>query len=191
MTKTIAKIGLAAVLAASASVAALPTIASAQSRDGVFSCSTPGQKQEGGALLGALIGGLIGSQVNDNERGGGALIGAGVGAAAGSYIGCKAQKSNAYTQDTYVTGGQRLAHWVQPARFERAGGRFVATTRVNLRAAPTTGSAPVGALTRGETFQALAYVKRGEWVLVGRNGVGIGYVHGAYVRPTGYNRTSW
>ncbi len=49
----------------------------------------------------------------------------------------------------------------------------------------TTGSARVGSLRAGEGFQALARVRGSEWILVGQNGVGVGYVHGAYVRPAG------
>ena len=37
----------------------------------------------------------------------------------------------------------------------------------------------------GEGFQALARVRGTDWILVGQNGVGVGYVHGAYVRPAG------
>ncbi|MFN3859655.1 MAG: SH3 domain-containing protein [Caulobacter sp.] len=187
----IAKAGLALTLAATMGVAAAPMTAAAQNRDTPFSCSAPGGKQEGGALIGALLGGLLGSQVAKNEQTAGALVGAGLGAAVGGYAGCKAQTNEAANRGTYVSGGQRLASYVQPARFQRAGGRFVATTAVNLRAGPSTGAGRVGALQRGETFQALAYANGGQWVLVGRNGVGVGYVHGSYVRPTGYSQASY
>lgn len=203
----IAKTGLALTLAATLGVVAAPVAASAQSygrpADTPTTCSAPGGKQEGGALIGALIGGLLGSKVSKNERTAGAVIGAGLGAAAGGYIGCKAQANDARSpyadgygygygrESTYVRDGYRLASYVQPTRFQRAGGRFIATTTVNLRAAPDTRSNVVGRLNRGETFEALAYAQRGNWVLVSQRGVGIGYVAADYVRPTGYSRANW
>jgi outer membrane lipoprotein SlyB len=195
-----AKTGLALTLAATLGVAAAPVAASAQSygsqsygqtKDTPFTCATPGGKQEGGAVIGALLGGLLGSKVSKNERTAGALVGAGLGAAAGGYIGCKAQSNDADQRGTYVRDGYRLASYVQPASFQRAGGRFIATSTVTLRAAPSTRAGRLGTLTRGETFQAMAYTQRGQWVLVGQNGVGIGYVSSAYVRPTGYSQTRW
>ena len=69
--------------------------------------------------------------------------------------------------------------------FQRDGGAFVANSTLNLRAAPTTNSARVGSMRAGEGFQALARVRGTDWILVGQNGVGVGYVHGAFVRPAG------
>ncbi|RYF95216.1 MAG: SH3 domain-containing protein [Caulobacteraceae bacterium] len=186
----IAKVGLALTLVASMGVAAVPVTASAQP-NGVIGCSAPGKKQEGGAIIGAILGGLIGNKVARNEQTAGTLVGAGLGAAAGSAIGCQAQKKEAVNSGTYVSNGYRIANYVQPANFQKAGGRFIATSTVNLRSGPSTGAGKVGQLTRGETFTAMAYAKRGDWVLVSRNGVGVGYVNGAYVRPTGYQNASW
>lgn len=186
----IAKVGLALTLVASMGVAAVPMTASAQP-NGIIGCSAPGKKQEGGAIIGAILGGLIGNKVARNEQTAGTLIGAGVGAAAGSAIGCQVQKNQAQDNGTYVSNGYRIASYVQPANFQRAGGRFIATSTVNLRAAPSTSAGRVGQLTRGETFTAMAYARQGQWVLVSRNGVGIGYVASAYVRPTGYQNAGW
>lgn len=189
-SKKIAATGMALALAATLGVTAAPVTASAQP-NGVTSCSAPGKKQEGGAVIGALIGGLIGNKVASDEKAIGTILGAGVGAAAGGAIGCQVQKNDAQSAGTYVSNGYRIANYVQPANFQRAGGRFIATSTVNLRSGPSTSAGKVGQLTRGETFTAMAYAKRGEWVLVSRNGVGVGYVHGAYVRPTGYQNASW
>lgn len=187
----IAKTGLALTLVAALGVAAAPMTAAAQSNNGPFGCSASGNKQEGGAIIGAILGGLLGSKLTDNEPAVGAVIGAGAGAAAGGAIGCKVQKNDAANRGTYVSNGYRLANYVQPANFQRGGGRFIATSTVNLRTAPTTSAAKAGQLRRGETFTAMAYAKRGEWVLVSQNGVGVGYVSSAYVRPTGYSNASW
>jgi len=192
MTKTLnAKITTAALaLSVAAAMGAAPVAANA-AQSGPFACAASGPKQEKGALIGALVGGLLGSQVSKNERAAGAVVGAGLGAAVGSYAGCNSQVKEAYASGTYRSGGRTLAGYVQPARFERLDGQFAATTRVNLRAAPTTGARAIGSLQRGERFQALATANNGRWVLVGRNGVGIGYVASAYVTPTGYQRTAY
>lgn len=187
----IAKIGLA--LSVAATMSAAPMAASAQS-NGVFNCAAPGQKQEGGALVGALLGGLLGSQVSKNERTAGAVVGAGLGAAAGSYLGCKSQTNDDRGRGVYSSGGQRLASYVQPARYERANMRMTAVTNVSLRSGPSTGTSKVGTLQRGQSFQAAAFANGGQWVLVTENGVGVGYVHSGYVRPAdgyGYSRTAW
>lgn len=162
----------------------------------IVSCDAQGNKQVGGALIGALLGAAAGSNLAKNDRGTGTAIGAVAGAATGSYVGCKMQRDEAarggyaqgggsYRPATYTQNGYRLNGDIAPANFQRDGGAFVANSTLNLRAAPTTGSARVGSLRAGEGFQALARVRGSEWILVGQNGVGVGYVHGAYVRPAG------
>ncbi|MBA4013863.1 MAG: peptide-binding protein [Phenylobacterium sp.] len=161
----------------------------------IVSCDAQGNKQAGGALIGALLGAAAGSNLAKNDRGTGTAIGAVAGAATGSYVGCKMQRDQAaqagYTQQpnyrpaTYSQNGYRLNSDIAPATFQRDGGSFVANSMLNLRSAPTTNSARVGSLRAGENFQALARVRGSDWILVGQNGVGVGYVHGAYVRPAG------
>lgn len=179
-----AKVGLA--LAAVATMSAAPMAASAA--DSPFGCTAPGKKQEGGAVIGAILGGLLGNQLAKNERGAGTAIGALAGAAAGGYVGCKVQTNDARNgiwADTYSQNGYRLANYVEPARLDRAGGTFIARSNVNLRAAPANGARKIGGLGRGEAFEALAYARGGDWVLVGQNGVGVGYVSTDYVSPSG------
>ena len=163
----------------------------------IVSCDAQGNKQVGGALIGALLGAAAGSNLAKNDRGTGTAIGAVAGAATGSYVGCKMQRDEAarggyayqgggsYRPATYSQNGYRLSGDIAPAHFQRDGGAFVANSTLNLRAAPTTSSARVGSLRAGEGFQALARVRGTDWILVGQNGVGVGYVHGAYVRPAG------
>jgi len=161
----------------------------------IVSCDAQGNKQVGGALIGALLGAAAGSNLAKNDRGTGTAIGAVAGAATGSYVGCKMQRDQAaqgyaqqpnYRPATYSQNGYRLNSDIAPATFQRDGGSFVANSMLNLRSAPTTNSARVGSLRAGEGFQALARVRGTDWILVGQNGVGVGYVHGAYVRPAGY-----
>lgn len=152
---------------------------------GVTGCSAPGGKQEAGALIGALVGGVIGNQVGGRHATGETVAGAAVGAAAGSAIGCEAQKSRAKNAGTYSRNGYRLYNNVSAASYNRIGDTFVARSGVNLRGAPTTNSAKVGRLQAGQRFQALAEVRGSDWILVGENGVGVGYVRGDFVRPAG------
>lgn len=152
---------------------------------GVTGCSAPGGKQEVGAALGAVVGGLIGNKVGGRQPGLETVMGAGVGAAAGSAIGCEMQKDRVQHGGTYVRNGYRLSSDIAPASYSRIGQTFVVTDAVNLRAAPTTGSARVGRLRAGERFQALARVSGSDWILVGQGGVGIGYVRDDFVRPEG------
>jgi hypothetical protein len=157
---------------------------------GVTGCSAEGNKQLGGAVVGALAGGLLGNSISGHNRTTGTVLGAAGGAAAGSAIGCQMQKNDekraaadAAPAETYSHEGIELSSAVAPASYERMGGAFVATQNLYMRGAPEPGGARVGKLRRGEHFEALARVRGSDWVLVGRDGVGVGYVHGAYVRP--------
>jgi uncharacterized protein YgiM (DUF1202 family) len=183
-------IGGGAAAAVLAGALAVSAPAQAAGINGVTNCSAQGGKQEMGAVLGAVVGGLIGNKVGGRHPTGETVLGAAAGAAAGSAIGCQMQKGDqrqAYGQgSTYTRNGYRLSSYVQPASYSRMGETFVATQGVNLRAAPTTASGRVGSLRAGERFQALAEVRGTDWVLVGQGGVGVGYVHQAYVRPEGY-----
>jgi len=165
----------------------------------VVGCDAPGNKQVGGALIGALLGAAAGSNLAKNDRGTGTAIGALAGAATGSYVGCRMQRSDAQRQAygeqlqpaTYTYAGYRLDSAVAPARLSPDGGGFVATSTVNLRGAPTVSSARVGALRAGQRFQAMARVRGSDWILVGQDGVGVGYVNQAYVQPAGYRYASY
>lgn len=178
-TKTIAR-GLAATMLAGAMV-----LGASAASAGVAGCSAPGGKQEGGAVIGALVGGVIGNQLGGRHATGETIAGAAVGAAAGSAIGCEVQKDRAQRQGsaTYTKGGYRLYRNVSPASYSKIGQTFVAESGVNLRAAPSTGSARVGRLRAGERFQAMAKARGTDWILVGQGGVGVGYVRGDFVRP--------
>jgi hypothetical protein len=180
--------GLTAIAGAASPAAAQPH----ESMGGVVGCEASGGRQEAGAVIGAILGGVIGNRVARGEPGAGTAIGAVLGAGAGSYIGCRSQHDreppladNGGYYGVRNYGGYRLAPQVSPARYTRSGERMVATSNLTIRSAPTTRSAPLGTLRAGQRFQALAEVRGSDWVLVGRNGVGVGYVHGAYIVPEG------
>lgn len=160
----------------------------------IVSCDAPGGKQAGGAVIGALLGAVAGSNLAKNDRGTGTAIGAVAGAATGSYVGCKMQRDraakSAYT-GVYSRGGYQLSNAIAPASYQRDGGRLIATTSLNLRQAPTVNSPRVGGLVAGESFDAMARVRGTDWILVGRDGVGVGYVLGAYTRPAGRQYASY
>lgn len=79
----------------------------------------------------------------------------------------------------------RLAPTVAPARYWPLRDRFRAQARTALRSAPSPRAGQVGQLAPGQTFQALAKVQDGDWILVGGpDGAGVGYVNAALVQST-------
>ncbi len=166
-----------------AAATALSLAAAPQASAGVVGCKASGSKQEVGAVLGGLLGAVAGSNLAKNDRGAGTAIGAVVGAGAGSAIGCNMQKSEAAKQvgGIYKSGGYRYAQTVQAAPLVATKGKFVTRSNVNLRAAASARGAKLGSVTSGTTFQALGRTGDGQWILVGQDGVGVGYVSSAYV----------
>jgi hypothetical protein len=193
---------VAALVAGAAAITGATTVQAQTLIPGVTGCSAPGNKQAGGAIVGALVGGLVGNKVGGRHATGETVIGAAAGAAAGSAIGCQMQKGSQNTAankapaanaapNTYAQNGYRLSSWVSPASYSPLNDTLVASSTVNLRAAPSTASQRVGSLQAGETFEALANVRGSDWILVGQNGVGVGYVNGAYARRAGYRQASY
>ena len=54
---------------------------------------------------------------------------------------------------------------------------------VNLRATPNTRVPPIGKLRTGEVLHAFGAIKEQPWMLVGRDGVAMGYVHDSLLLP--------
>jgi outer membrane lipoprotein SlyB len=160
----------------------------------VVHCDAEGGKQEAGAVLGGVLGAVAGRALAKNEKTAGTAVGAVGGAAAGSWVGCKMQRDRAAKEQAendaagygkvYTSDGRKLASYVKPARYEKANGRWIARSTVNLRSAPSTTSSTVGKLVSGQDFQAMGKVMNSDWILVGRNNVGVGYVKAAYVAPS-------
>jgi uncharacterized protein YgiM (DUF1202 family) len=184
--KTLKTLSLTLAMTATAlSLVAAPTAASAMSQKlgGVVGCNASGGKQEVGAVIGGLLGAVAGNQLAKHDRGTGTAIGAVVGAGAGSYAGCQMQKNRAADNagGVYVTDGIRVSNAVDAAPMTKIKGKYVARSNLNLRAAATTRGQAVGSVRAGETFQALGRTGDGKWLLVGQDGVGVGYVSSAYV----------
>ena len=179
------KIALGLAMSATAlSLAAAPAAnAMPQKLGGVIGCNASGGKQEVGAVVGGLLGALAGNKLAKNDRGTGTAIGAVVGAGAGSYAGCQMQKTRAEQNagGVYVSDGIRVANAVDAAPMSKMKGAYVARSNLNLRAAASTRGQALGSIRSGETFQALGRTSDGKWILVGQEGVGVGYVSSAYV----------
>ena len=166
------------------SLAAAPgAYAMDQKLGGVVGCKASGSKQEVGAVIGGLLGAVAGSNLAKNDRGTGTAIGAVVGAGAGSLVGCKMQKTDAAQAvgGVYKSGGYRYAQTVQAAPLVKIEKKMVTRSTVNLRAAASTRGERLGAVDSGTTFQALGRTHDGKWILVGQDGVGVGFVSSAYV----------
>ena len=62
---------------------------------GIFGCSSDGNKQTGGAIIGGLLGGLLGNRIaGRGSRTIGTVLGGAIGAAGGSALGCRLQKKD-------------------------------------------------------------------------------------------------
>ena len=190
MTKTTKTLGktIAMTLAMSAtalSMVAAPTTASAMSQKlgGVIGCNASGGKQEVGAVIGGLLGAVAGNKLAKHDRGTGTAIGAVVGAGAGSYAGCQMQKTRAADNagGVYSSNGIRVSNAVDASPMTKIKGKYVARSTLNLRASASTRGERIGSVQAGEVFQALGRTGDGKWILVGQDGVGVGYVSSAYV----------
>ena len=180
------QIGMGLAMTATAlTLAVAPTTASAMSQKlgGVIGCNASGGKQEVGAVIGGLLGAVAGNKLAKHDRSTGTAIGAVVGAGAGSYAGCQMQKTRAAENagGAYTSDGIRLADSVEAAPMTAIKGKYVARSTLNLRGAASTRGAKIGSVQAGEVFQALGRTGDGKWILVGQDGVGVGYVSSAYV----------
>jgi surface antigen len=82
--------------------------------------------------------------------------------------------------------GLHLANGVEPASgYVGAAGRYQARNTANLRGSPSATAPIVGKLGAGDSVDALARVQGTNWLLAGRDGVGVGYVSDTVVRPIG------
>jgi hypothetical protein len=196
-----AAVAAAATLLATAGVAAPAVAQSDPLIPGVTGCGASGNKQAGGAIVGALAGGLLGNSVSGHNRTTGTLLGAALGGAAGSAVGCQMQhndeqraaqatqaqaaQADAQRQAAPQDGpqdGYELSNGIARASYDDREDSLIATRAVIMHASPATRGRAVGRLRRGERFDTLAQVRGTDWILVGRDGIGVGYVQGAYTR---------
>ena len=81
----------------------------------------------------------------------------------------------------------RLAEGVKPqAGYEAPPTRYVVANPTPIYSDTSPYSTPTGNLDRvGQPVEALAKVQGWDWVLVGRNGVGVGYAPISLLKPAG------
>ncbi|MBI1684761.1 SH3 domain-containing protein [Caulobacter hibisci] len=74
----------------------------------------------------------------------------------------------------------------QLASYDAVGADYTARSTANLRSGPSTSGAVVGKLSAGERVEILGAVPNSNWLLVGRNGYGTGYVSASLLTAGNY-----
>jgi surface antigen len=69
--------------------------------------------------------------------------------------------------------------------YDTVGGGYTARSTANLRSSPSTSGKVVGKLSAGERVEVLGGAPGGAWLLVGRNGSGVGYVSASLLNQSG------
>ncbi|WP_165184263.1 SH3 domain-containing protein [Caulobacter soli] len=83
--------------------------------------------------------------------------------------------------------GLRFERGVDVLRsYDAVGGDYTARSTANLRSGPSTGGKVVGKLSAGERVEVLGGAPNSNWLLVGRNGYGVGYVAASLLNKSGY-----
>jgi surface antigen len=81
----------------------------------------------------------------------------------------------------------RFERGVQTLRsYDAVGGDYTARSTANLRSGPSTSGKVVGKLSSGERVEVLGGAPNSNWLLVGRNGYGVGYVSASLLDQSGY-----
>jgi hypothetical protein len=93
-------------------------------------------------------------------------------------VGCKMQKSDAAKATSAASTSRR--HPLRSSRSSRAADVKIKTSTSPARPEPARGRLDprrqAGRVGAGQTFQALGRTGDGKWILVGQDGVGVGYV---------------
>ncbi|WP_160491233.1 SH3 domain-containing protein [Pseudomonas sp. R-28-1W-6] len=94
-----------------------------------------------------------------------------------------------YTQTKPVQVKRVATVQAPPKDLELLGKPYVTTaSSSNVRAAPSKTAEKVGGMTQGTEFNAIG--KTGEWILVGRKGVNVGYIHNSLVAEKGATKAA-
>ena len=81
----------------------------------------------------------------------------------------------------------RFERGVQALRsYDAVGGDYTARGTANLRSSPSTTGKVVGKLSAGQRVEVLGGAPNSNWLLVGRDGYGAGYVSSALLSQSGY-----
>lgn len=145
-----------------------------------------------GAVIGGAVGNKIGSMLDEQDR---LALEARTNEVlnsqrmAGSIVEWKSERTGASAQ---ITKGKeytqtktvelRSAPKIASApNMKLIQEQYVSTAGLNVRSAPNGDAERVGGLLKGTEFTAVG--QTGKWILVGRQGVTVGYVHKDYVAP--------
>jgi surface antigen len=164
---------------------------------GLAGNSLSGHERTLGTVLGAAVGAAAGSYIgckmqrSDADKAEAAARQALDGRGAQNWSNPETGASGSVTATALPGGGPgpslaglRLAPGVElAAAYEGAPERYAARSAVNLRAAPSLSSRAVGKLAKGEQVEVIGRVGGATWLLVGRDGVGVGYASEAAMRP--------
>ncbi|KQY29566.1 hypothetical protein ASD21_04910 [Caulobacter sp. Root1455] len=71
-------------------------------------------------------------------------------------------------------------------RYDAVGGDYTARSTANLRSGPSTSGKVVGKLAAGDRVQVLGGAPNSNWLLIGRDGYGVGYVSAGLLSQSGY-----
>uniref|UniRef100_B0T487 17 kDa surface antigen n=1 Tax=Caulobacter sp. (strain K31) TaxID=366602 RepID=B0T487_CAUSK len=83
--------------------------------------------------------------------------------------------------------GLRFERGVQALRsYDAVGGDYTARSTANLRSGPSTRAKVVGKLAARQRVEVLGGAPNSNWLLVGRNGYGVGYVSASLLNQSGY-----
>jgi surface antigen len=147
------------------------------------------------ALAGGVLGGVVGNRVGASldEKDKAALQASTIRALESSPDGHTSSWNSDHSEAAAtmtVTETKKEARPVKLVRDKRVpmsdslvliGKEYESTTRANVRRAPDKTSEAVGGLIAGESFTAVAKTSN-NWILVGKNGVAVGYVYGELVK---------
>lgn len=147
-----------------------------------------------GGAAGAYLGGQLGSMLDEKDREALALktqqtLNASIGSSnpqsstwrsAHSGASAQIQQGNAYETEKHVEV-KRVATVQAVPNMKLIQAPYVTLKSSNVRAAPTTDADKVGGLQPGTEFTAVG--STGDWILVGRKGVTVGYVYKTLVAP--------
>ena len=70
--------------------------------------------------------------------------------------------------------------------YDAVGGDYSVRSTANLRSGPSTRGSVVGKLSAGQRVEVLGGVPSSNWLLIGRDGYGVGYVSSSLLRQDGY-----
>lgn len=152
-----------------------------------------------GALAGGMLGKSIGAKLDERDRQALALqtqqvlnnsLDGQASTWTSSHSGASAQITPISTEIRSRTVAVKRTAQVQPVpNMQLLNKPYRALKSANVRSAPSTGAEKVGGLASGSTFTAIGRTDN-DWIMVGRQGVSIGYVYAPLVAAVSSQTTA-